>query len=472
MTAKFPTVAVTDADLGVFTNDVAKSLDQNRVAGDTLWDVSPNASGIEANMWLATRGVNGYEVLFASAVDLALNRVTVARAKDGTVAVAHNQGQLVKAVIPAQWANQVNAELKAIEAYLLAGGAGLNAADDEVITGRWSFTHATSPLTSAKIGPSFAQQHTVPAIASDTLALLAAAQTFTNKTLTTPTIASFVNATHTHQNAAGGGQLDHGLALTGLTDDDHTQYALLAGRVGNQVLIGGIATSGTLTLRSTSGVGATDAILFQVGNNGATEAMRIINSGNVGIGATAPARLLSIGQNDQGLFLPAANRLGVAVFGAEVARFTNVGLQLGTAIGATESTELQLLKMRFLNNGEIHGTTLAGGDATVFRLFAADAHVYMTNTVATGKLIFRTGASVVRFEIGAGGEIGFHGVASVAQAADMVAFTSVGVSADHALVDVATAGIADIAKINANFDDVADGLNDVRIVLRDLGLMA
>lgn len=33
------------------------------------------------------------------------------------------------------------------------------------------------------------------------------AQTLTNKTLTTPTIASFTNATHNHQNAAGGGTL-------------------------------------------------------------------------------------------------------------------------------------------------------------------------------------------------------------------------------------------------------------------------
>ena len=32
--------------------------------------------------------------------------------------------------------------------------------------------------------------------------------------------------THTHQSTTTGGQLDHGLALTGLTDDDHTQYRL------------------------------------------------------------------------------------------------------------------------------------------------------------------------------------------------------------------------------------------------------
>lgn len=40
-----------------------------------------------------------------------------------------------------------------------------------------------------------------------TLADLDSAQTFANKTLTTPTIASFANATHNHTNGAGGGQI-------------------------------------------------------------------------------------------------------------------------------------------------------------------------------------------------------------------------------------------------------------------------
>ena len=49
-------------------------------------------------------------------------------------------------------------------------------------------------------------------------------QTLSNKTLTTPTIGDFSNAQHNHQAAGGGGVLDHGLALSGLADDDHTQY--------------------------------------------------------------------------------------------------------------------------------------------------------------------------------------------------------------------------------------------------------
>jgi len=73
-------------------------------------------------------------------------------------------------------------------------------------------------------------------------------------TIITPTIASFANAGHDHEDAAGGAQLDHGLALTGLGDDDHTQYALLLGRAGGQNLIGGTAANDDLTFQTTSNV--------------------------------------------------------------------------------------------------------------------------------------------------------------------------------------------------------------------------
>lgn len=51
---------------------------------------------------------------------------------------------------------------------------------------------------------------------------------------------------------AGGGVTDHG-ALTGLTpDDDHTQYALLAGRAGGQTLYGGTAENDDIIIEPTS----------------------------------------------------------------------------------------------------------------------------------------------------------------------------------------------------------------------------
>ena len=46
-------------------------------------------------------------------------------------------------------------------------------------------------------------------------------------------------------------EIDHG-TISGLSDDDHTQYALLAGRSGGQTLIGGTVASNNLTLQSTS----------------------------------------------------------------------------------------------------------------------------------------------------------------------------------------------------------------------------
>lgn len=56
------------------------------------------------------------------------------------------------------------------------------------------------------------------------------------------------------------GVTDHG-ALTGLTDDDHTQYALLAGRSGGQLIYGGTAASDDLILMSTSNATKGDIIL-------------------------------------------------------------------------------------------------------------------------------------------------------------------------------------------------------------------
>lgn len=54
-----------------------------------------------------------------------------------------------------------------------------------IASGQASFTNSTAPIITAKIGPNTTQQHALPAIASDTIALLAATQTFTNKTIGT-----------------------------------------------------------------------------------------------------------------------------------------------------------------------------------------------------------------------------------------------------------------------------------------------
>lgn len=70
-------------------------------------------------------------------------------------------------------------------------------------------------------------------------------------------------------------------------------------------IIGGTGTTSDLTFQTTSGVGATGADMhFLVGNNGATEAMTILNSGLVGIGAVAPSEYLHVQRgNDVGFLV-------------------------------------------------------------------------------------------------------------------------------------------------------------------------
>jgi hypothetical protein len=72
------------------------------------------------------------------------------------------------------------------------------------------------------------------------------------------------------------------------------------------LVLGGTSTTSPLTFQTTSGVGTTGADMhFKVGNAGSTEAMTILNNGNVGIGTTAPSSNLDVRAND--------NTLGVRV---------------------------------------------------------------------------------------------------------------------------------------------------------------
>ena len=68
--------------------------------------------------------------------------------------------------------------------------------------------------------------------------------------------------------------------------------------LSSNTIIGGSTTTSDLFLQSTSGTGSTGAdIHFLVGNNGATEALTILNNGNVGIGTSSPSEKLDVTGN-------------------------------------------------------------------------------------------------------------------------------------------------------------------------------
>lgn len=76
-------------------------------------------------------------------------------------------------------------------------------------------------------------------------------------------------------------QIDHG-NLAGISDDDHTQYALLAGRSGGQTLIGGTAAANGLTFQTTAGIGVgSDIFTWKLGNNGAATVSTLASASGV-----------------------------------------------------------------------------------------------------------------------------------------------------------------------------------------------
>ena len=91
--------------------------------------------------------------------------------------------------------------------------------------------------------------------------------------------------------SVGGGVSDHG-ELTGLTDDDHSIYALLAGRSGGQTLIGGTGSGDDLTLQSTNHA-TKGSILF------GTSAYDEVNN-MLGIGLTNPSVELEVSKSVNG----------------------------------------------------------------------------------------------------------------------------------------------------------------------------
>jgi len=118
-------------------------------------------------------------------------------------------------------------------------------------------------------------------------------QTLTNKTLTTPTIASFTNATHNHTNSAGGGQLTDAALSSQVTvskggtgNTSTTAYAVICGgttSTGAFQAVSGVGTSGQVL--TSNGAGALPT--WQTGGGGTADySCRIKQTGTTSLSTT------------------------------------------------------------------------------------------------------------------------------------------------------------------------------------------
>jgi hypothetical protein len=101
-------------------------------------------------------------------------------------------------------------------------------------------------------------------------------QTLTNKTLTTPTIASFANATHDHEDAAGGGTITvaaisdiaaNYFPLNVATNEETASYTLVLGDA-QKIVEMNVATANTLTIPTNASVAfpvGTSILVVQTG---------------------------------------------------------------------------------------------------------------------------------------------------------------------------------------------------------------
>lgn len=204
-------------------------------------------------------------------------------------------------------------------------------------------------------------------------------QTLTNKTLTTPTIASFTNATHNHTNAAGGGTL--------------TSAAISDFQEATEDVVGAMVSSNSESGISVTYDDATGKLNFDVSDpvitlsGDVTGSATITNLGNTTITTTIPAGTIVNADINAAAAITKTKISGTAITGADVGTVnTTILADLAVTTAKLVDSNVTTAKIADLNvtTGKIADSAITS--AKIADNTIVDADISTAAAIALSKL--------------------------------------------------------------------------------------
>jgi hypothetical protein len=190
---------------------------------------------------------------------------------------------------------------------------------------------------------------------------------------------------------------DHG-ALTGLSDDDHTIYALLAGRSGGQTLKGDTASGGNLTLVSTAHATKGQIILTGIPTSpgtGATSERFGASSAADGANSTAFGYLANVTANNSTALGYGTLVMGIESIAAGKSAISGASYTIAVGVDAFAGSEGGIAIGRLSTSGAVDSIALG-----------RSAYVAHQSSIGLGRSV--TSSAANQFVVGGSAASGFN----------------------------------------------------------------